>query len=100
VIDRGRLSGIIDWKCARFYPEYWGFRKLMYGAERFPEIQQIIREAYSEESYEEELEAKLALWNDTPFGIYDSIGRFSCQSIRYCLVKWRVFQDLKDIFQP
>ncbi|KAF7122517.1 hypothetical protein CNMCM5793_000542 [Aspergillus hiratsukae] len=69
VIDRGRLSGIVDWECAGFYPEYWEFTKLMYGAERFPEIQQIIRDAFAEDDYEEELEAETLLWNDTPFGV-------------------------------
>lgn len=69
LIDRGRLSGIVDWECAGFYPEYWEYTKLMYGAERFPEIQDIIRDAFTEGSYEEELEAETRLWNDTPFGI-------------------------------
>ncbi|KAB8214405.1 hypothetical protein BDV33DRAFT_196131 [Aspergillus novoparasiticus] len=36
LIDRGRLSSI-----------YWEFTKLMYGAERFPEIQDIIRDAFA-----------------------------------------------------
>ncbi|KAJ5359609.1 uncharacterized protein N7496_012022 [Penicillium cataractarum] len=69
IINRGRLSGIVDWECAGFYPEYWEFTKLMYGAEMFPDIRQIFRQAFSEQSYEEELEAETALWNDTPFGI-------------------------------
>jgi hypothetical protein len=41
----------------------------MYDAEMFPEVRQIIHEAFSEEGYEEELEAERLLWNDTPFGI-------------------------------
>lgn len=67
-MDRGRLSGIVDWECAGFYPEYREFTKLMYGAERFPEIQRIIRDTFTED-YEGELEAETLLWNDTPFGI-------------------------------
>lgn len=59
----------MDWECAGFYPEYWEFTKLMYGAEMFPEVRQIIRQTFSEQNYEEELEAETALWNDTPFGI-------------------------------
>ncbi|RHZ43117.1 uncharacterized protein CDV56_100442 [Aspergillus thermomutatus] len=58
LIARGRPSGIVDWECASFYPEYWEFTKLMYGAERFPEIQQILRDAFPEDSYEEELEVE------------------------------------------
>ncbi|GIJ98601.1 hypothetical protein Aspvir_000719 [Aspergillus viridinutans] len=69
LIDRGRLSGIVDWECAGFYPEYWEFTKLMYGAERFPEIRQIIRDAFTEDDYQEELEAETLLWNDTPVGV-------------------------------
>ncbi|KAE8308125.1 hypothetical protein BDV41DRAFT_581712 [Aspergillus transmontanensis] len=69
LIDRGRLSGIVDWECAGFYPKYWEFTKLMYGAERFPEIQDIIRDAFAGGSYEEELEAERLLWYDTPLGI-------------------------------
>ncbi|GMF71415.1 hypothetical protein AFCA_001089 [Aspergillus flavus] len=69
LIDRGRLSGIVDWECAGFYPEYWEFTKLMYGAERFPEIQDIIRDAFGEGNYEEELKAERLLWYDTPLGI-------------------------------
>ncbi|KAJ5991846.1 hypothetical protein N7451_007570 [Penicillium sp. IBT 35674x] len=69
LIDRGRLSGIVDWECAGFYPEYWEYTKLMYGAERFQEIQRVMRDAFAEDRYEEELEAERLLWYDTPFGV-------------------------------
>ncbi|KAJ5450699.1 uncharacterized protein N7458_007148 [Penicillium daleae] len=42
MLDRGCLSGIVDWECAGFYPEYWEYTKLMYDAEMFPEVRQII----------------------------------------------------------
>jgi hypothetical protein len=42
-MGRGHLSGIVDWECAGFYPEYWEFTKLVYGAERIPEIREIVR---------------------------------------------------------
>lgn len=70
----------------------------MHGAERFPEIQQIIRGTYSKRSYEGELEVELALWNDTTFGIQHSTGLYSCQSIRYCQMER--FRDLKSISLP
>lgn len=69
LIDRGRLTGIVDWECAGFFPEYWEFTKLMYGAMRDEELQQIIRGAFTESGYEEELEAEKLLWSDTPFGV-------------------------------
>lgn len=53
LIDRGRLSGIVDWECSGFFPEYWEFTKLMYGAMRDEELQQIIRGAFTEGGYEE-----------------------------------------------
>lgn len=66
IIDRGRLSGVVDWEYAGFYP----FTKLMYGVEMLPELRDIVRDAFSEEIYEPELEeAERLLWNDTPFGI-------------------------------
>jgi aminoglycoside phosphotransferase (APT) family kinase protein len=64
IIDRGRLSGIVDWECAGFYPEYWEFTKLFYGGHISPEI----LGAFVGDTYEEELEAERLLWYDTPFG--------------------------------
>lgn len=49
--------------------QYWEFTKLKYGGEMVPVIRQIIRDAFTEESYDEELEAERLLWYDTPFGI-------------------------------
>ena len=69
LINRGRLSGIVDWECAGFYPDYWEYTKLMYGAERFPVIQHIIRDTFKEDDYEMELEAERLLWYDTPLGV-------------------------------
>ncbi|KAK9857436.1 hypothetical protein MYU51_020873 [Penicillium brevicompactum] len=69
LIDRGRLSGIVDWECAGFFPEYWEFTKLTYGAMHDAELRQIIRGAFTEGGYEEELEAEKLLWSDTPFGV-------------------------------
>ncbi|KAJ5382567.1 hypothetical protein N7517_000478 [Penicillium concentricum] len=47
IIDHGRLSGIMDWECAGFYPEYWELTKLFYGAQPFPEIQSFIHDAFT-----------------------------------------------------
>jgi hypothetical protein len=41
----------------------------MYGVERFPEIQQIIRDAFTEDDYQEQLDSETLLWNVTPFGV-------------------------------
>ncbi|KAJ5420905.1 hypothetical protein N7465_003424 [Penicillium sp. CMV-2018d] len=61
IIDRGRLSGIVDWECAGFYPEYWEFTRLFYGAQPLPEIQSVIHEAFTGDTYEEELETERLL---------------------------------------
>lgn len=69
LIENGRISAIVDWECAGFYPEYWDFTKLMYGANSFHPMRPVVREAFGEDAYEEELEAEQLLWYDTPFGI-------------------------------
>lgn len=48
IIDRGRLSGIVDWE----------FTRLFYGAQPLPEIQSVIHEAFTGDTYEEELETE------------------------------------------
>ncbi|KAF2490044.1 hypothetical protein BU16DRAFT_518730 [Lophium mytilinum] len=68
LIYGGRLSGIVDWECAAFKPEYWEFTKAMYGVwNRGPE-EAIFHRAFGN-AYMEELEAEQALWRVTPFGI-------------------------------
>ncbi|KAJ5158373.1 Aminoglycoside phosphotransferase [Penicillium coprophilum] len=69
IINRGRLSGIVDWECAGFYPEYWEFTKLFYGLQPSPEIQAVIHDAFTGDTYEEELAAERLLWYATPFGV-------------------------------
>ncbi|KAJ5188409.1 Aminoglycoside phosphotransferase [Penicillium cf. griseofulvum] len=58
IIDRGRVSEIVDWECATFYPEYWEFTKLFYGLQLIPEIQDVIHDAFMGDTYEEELKAE------------------------------------------
>ncbi|RMZ81437.1 hypothetical protein DV738_g2159, partial [Chaetothyriales sp. CBS 135597] len=71
LVDRGRLSGIVDWECAGFLPEYWEFTKAMYGTRQHPVLEAIIRRAFSTvglQPYEAELEVERKLWACTPFG--------------------------------
>lgn len=68
IMDRGRLSGIVDWECAGFFPDYWEFTKLMYGTSSSSMIRPFFHDAFIKGVYEEELEAEVQLWNDTPFG--------------------------------
>lgn len=68
LVDRGRLSGIVDWECAGFMPEYWEFTKAMYSARRDPILEGIFRRAFGLR-YELELKVERELWTWTPFGV-------------------------------
>lgn len=61
-----RISGLIDWECAGFYPEYWEKTKSVYSVNRdtfwpvvFPRVMP---------GFEEEIEVEKWLWNrSNPF---------------------------------
>jgi aminoglycoside phosphotransferase (APT) family kinase protein len=68
LVDRGRLSGIIDWECSGYMPEYWDFTKAMYSARRDPILESIFRRAFRHR-YESELNVERKFWFYTPFGV-------------------------------
>ncbi|KAK2765104.1 hypothetical protein FQN54_008803 [Arachnomyces sp. PD_36] len=68
LVEGGKLSGIIDWECGAFKPEYWEFTKAMYGVWNLKPMEDMLRRAFGHQ-YEEELEVEQALWKVTPFGI-------------------------------
>lgn len=68
LVDRGRLSGIIDWECSGYMPEYWDFTEAMYSARRNPVLESIFRRAFRHR-YEAELNVERKLWFYTPFGV-------------------------------
>ncbi|KAM0135922.1 hypothetical protein ACHAO1_004942 [Botrytis cinerea] len=67
LVDQGKLSGIIDWECAGFLPEYWEFTKAMYKILLHEDKMELMRRAFGNE-YEKELKAEMKLWEMTPFG--------------------------------
>ncbi|KAF7947205.1 uncharacterized protein EAE97_004454 [Botrytis byssoidea] len=67
LVDQGKLSGIIDWECAGFMPEYWEFTKAMYKILLHKDKMELIRRAFGNK-YENELKAEMKLWEMTPFG--------------------------------
>ncbi|TGO20033.1 hypothetical protein BTUL_0001g00400 [Botrytis tulipae] len=67
LVDQGKLSGIIDWECAGFMPEYWEFTKAMYKILLHKDKMELIRRAFGNK-YEKELKAETKLWEMTPFG--------------------------------
>lgn len=67
LVERGRLSAIVDWESAGFRPEYWEFAKAMYGTMGGVVMGDIFWRAFGRE-YEAELEVERQLWYLTPFG--------------------------------
>ncbi|KAL1981285.1 hypothetical protein VTN96DRAFT_2831 [Rasamsonia emersonii] len=68
VAEGGHLSGIVDWDCAGYKPEYWEFTKAMYTTRGDEVLEGIFRRAFGH-AYEEELEMERKLWSWTPFGV-------------------------------
>lgn len=67
LVDQGRLSGIIDWECAGFMPEYWEFTKAMYKIFLHKDKAVLVKRAFGNK-YEKELKGEMKLWQMTPFG--------------------------------
>lgn len=67
LIDRGRLSGVVDWECAGYFPEYWEFTKAMKGVMNNAEGERFFWTVFGDK-YRSELEVEGALWELFPFG--------------------------------
>lgn len=62
LVQRGKLSGIVDFGCSGFYPEYWEYTKCMFDLWASQEgWANLINETFGD-SYQEELQAEQALW--------------------------------------
>ncbi|KAH6887446.1 hypothetical protein B0T10DRAFT_489807 [Thelonectria olida] len=61
---RWRLSGIVDWETAGYYPEYWDYTKSMFEGFRWPRRQnEMIQGVFSEfGDYTEELAVEKRAW--------------------------------------
>jgi len=63
--ENGRISGIVDWECAGWYPEYWEYTKMHFGARFTPRwIADVIDQVFL--GYREELRAEGILAASTP----------------------------------
>ncbi|KFY30935.1 hypothetical protein V493_01533 [Pseudogymnoascus sp. VKM F-4281 (FW-2241)] len=70
LVDQGQLSGIVDWECAGYKPEYWEYTKAVWTSLRDPILEALFRRAFAQlGSYGAELEAERKLWRYTPFGV-------------------------------
>lgn len=66
LIENGRLSGIVDWECAGYKPEYWEFTKALYtfdGGARGALFRRVF-----DNKYEQELAAERISRRFAPFG--------------------------------
>ncbi|TVY46552.1 hypothetical protein LOCC1_G005753 [Lachnellula occidentalis] len=68
LIEEGRLSAIVDFGCAGYYPEYWEYTKAMFSTpgldSSFP---QLFKEVFGD-SFRDELNAEEQLWcHRSPF---------------------------------
>lgn len=68
IMNQGRLSGLVDWECAGYCPQYWEFTKAIYGILNHKDMEKVVRDAFDED-YEEELEVERKLWDAAPWGI-------------------------------
>lgn len=68
LVENGRLSGIVDWECAGYLPEYWEFTKAIWTTLGSAEMGGLYRRALGNH-YEPELEVERKLWRYTPFGV-------------------------------
>ncbi|KAJ5698657.1 hypothetical protein N7462_000662 [Penicillium macrosclerotiorum] len=68
LVENGRLSGIVDWECAGYMPEYWECIKARRHTHRDPVWAAICRRVFGE-AYQKEWEIEKILWRYTPFGV-------------------------------
>lgn len=61
VMEDGRLSGIVDWETAGFYPNYWEYTKSRYTVRSRGPWLDMVKEIWSG-VYEEEYEVESRLW--------------------------------------
>ncbi|TGO29116.1 hypothetical protein BPAE_0018g00010 [Botrytis paeoniae] len=75
LVDQGKLSGIIDWECAGFLPEYWEFTKAIYKILLHKDKMELIRRAFGNK-YERELKAEMKFVGDDTFWFLNLMNRF------------------------
>lgn len=68
LVEGGRLSGIVDWECTGYMPEYWEYIKAKRAAHCKPILEAIFGRAFGP-VYEQEWEIERKLWRLTPFGV-------------------------------
>ncbi|SPQ21779.1 a4c82a13-a3d1-47be-8447-19bb477f167b [Thermothielavioides terrestris] len=63
MVKDGKLSGIVDWECAGWYPEYWEYTKAHYVTKHHWHWRKMVDEAFRElGDYRDELATEKKLW--------------------------------------
>ncbi|CZR69952.1 uncharacterized protein PAC_19853 [Phialocephala subalpina] len=66
LIHAGRLSGVVDFGCAGFFPDYWEYTKAMFGTPGLDSSFPALFEEVFGDSYRDELDAERKLWRVRP----------------------------------
>jgi aminoglycoside phosphotransferase len=68
LVKNGRITGIVDWENAGWYPEYWEYIKCHFAIRHgLPRWIGIIEAVFDKENYAEELRIERGLWD---FGVF------------------------------
>ncbi|KAK5112710.1 hypothetical protein LTR62_003808 [Meristemomyces frigidus] len=60
LVRDGKVVAILDWECAGWYAEYWGYTKAHYNSVLLPEFYEMLRQKI--DRYDDQLEAERVLW--------------------------------------
>jgi len=68
LVSDGKLTGIVDWECAAWLPDYWEYSAPHYPRGLVPshKWQQVVRAAMKD--YDPEMNAELEIWKRRSFG--------------------------------
>jgi aminoglycoside phosphotransferase (APT) family kinase protein len=65
LVEDGRVTGIIDWTCAGWYPGFWELGKAVYVHQRFQNWWDLWATILPD--YEEELQLEVQMWNASSY---------------------------------
>jgi len=65
LVEDGRVTGIVDWTCAGWYPGYWELGKAVYVHQRFQKWRDLWATILPD--YEEELRIEVQMWTASSY---------------------------------
>lgn len=60
LVSQNRLTGLVDWECAGWYPEYWDYTTAVHRRQRYTEWYNLFRRVFPQ--YQVELDVEMAFW--------------------------------------